>query len=51
MINRLKKFFRSEPPPTHRILRCETKWLDSKDGPKSAIFMAADLYSDSLSMP
>jgi hypothetical protein len=45
MINRLKKFFRSEPPPTHKILRCETKWLDSKDGPKSAIFMAADLYS------
>lgn len=47
MINRLKKLFSSEPPPTHRIVECDTRVLESKDGPKPAIFIAADLYDPS----
>src|SRR3954466_15471071 len=47
MINRLKKFFGSEPRVTHKIVQCETRVLSSKDGPKSGIFIAADLYSAS----
>lgn len=35
----------STAPATHKIVRCETKLLTSKDGPKSAIFIAADLYN------
>lgn len=47
MINRLKKFFGSEPAITHKIVQCETRVLTSEAGPKSAIFLAADLYSPS----
>jgi hypothetical protein len=47
MINRLKKLFSSEPPLTHRIVKCETRLLTAADGPKSGIFIAADLYSPS----
>jgi hypothetical protein len=47
MINRLKSFFNSEPRPTHKIVQCETKLLESKDGSKWAIFIAADLYDSS----
>ena len=47
MINRLKKLFRSEPPPTHKIVQCETRLLTSEVGPKAGIFIAADLYSPS----
>jgi hypothetical protein len=45
MINRLKKLFGSETPVTHKIVQCETRLLSSKDGPKSGIFIAADLYT------
>ena len=44
MINRLKRFFNSEPRLTHKIVQCETKFLESNDGAKWAIFIAADLY-------
>ena len=47
MIKRLKNFFNSEPRQTHKIVQCETKLLESKDGAKWAIFIAADLYDSS----
>jgi hypothetical protein len=47
MINRLKRFFNSEPRLTHKIVQCETRLLESKDGAKWGMFMAADLYVSS----
>ena len=44
MFNRLKALFRSDPPPTHKIVQCETKLLDSADGPKHCMMIAADLH-------
>ena len=44
MFNRLKHLLNPTPSPTHKIVRCETRQVDSKDGPKFVIMIGADLY-------